>query len=102
MRRGTTPTLTFNLPFNVEEIRYCEIYFSQNDNLVIEKTMEDCVLEDNKLRVTLSQADTLLFDEDEKAEVQIRFVFTNGTVDATEVIKDKVKKILKDGEIDGD
>ena len=100
MRRGTTPTLTFNLPFNVEDIHYCEIYFSQNDELVFEKTMDDCVLEDNTLSVTLTQADTLNLDEEEKAEIQIRFVFIDGTVNATDIVKDKVNKILKDGEID--
>lgn len=99
MRRGTTPTLTFNLPFNVEEIRNCEVYFSQGDSLVIEKPMEDCVLEDTTLQVTLSQADTLALDEEEKCEVQIRFVFLDGSVAATEIIKDRVKKILKESEI---
>ena len=100
MRRGTTPTLTFNLPFNVEDIHNCEVYFSQNDELVFEKTMDDCVLEDDKLSVTLTQSDTLALDEEEKCEIQLRFVFLDGSVGATEIVKDKVKKILKDGEID--
>lgn len=100
--RGTTPTIVFNLPFSADTVSNCEVYFSQADNLIVTKTYEDCVLEGTTLSVTLSQADTLLFDEEEKLEMQIRFVFTTGAVDATNIIKSKVGKILKDGEIDVD
>lgn len=100
--RGTTPTVTFNLPFDVSTIRNCEVYFAQNDELLVTKAIEDCVLEDRTLSVTLSQEDTLAFDDDAKLEMQIRFVFTNGTVDATQIIKGKIGRILKDGEIDVD
>ena len=100
--RGTTPTITFNLPFNVSVIQNCEVYFSQNDNLMITKGIDDCVLSGNTLSVTLSQADTLMFDEDEKLQMQIRFVFTGGSVDATNIVKGKIGKILKDGEINVD
>jgi hypothetical protein len=100
--RGTTPTVTFNLPFDVSTIRNCEVYFAQNDELLVTKAIEDCVLEDRTLSVTLTQSDTLQFDDDAKLEMQIRFVFTNGAVDATQIIKGKIGRILKDGEIDVD
>lgn len=100
--RGTTPTITFNLPFYADTIANCEVYFSQADNLVLTKGYEDCVLSSKTLSVTLTQADTLKFDEEEKLEMQIRFVFLNGSVDATNIIKGKVGKILKDGEINVD
>lgn len=102
MRRGTTPTLTFNLPFDVSTVRNVEVYFAQNDAPIITKEMEDCVLSGRTLAVTLTQAETLSFDDDAKLEVQARFVFTDGSVDATNIIKQKVKEILKDGEIDVD
>lgn len=102
MRRGTTPTITFSLPFNVNTVRNVEVYFAQNDELVLEKSMDECVLSGTTLAVTLSQADTLLLDDEEKLQIQVRFVFTDGSVDATEIIKGKVKEILKDGEIDVD
>ena len=98
--RGTTPTVSFNLPFSVSTISNCEVYFAQNDELIIEKKMSDCTMSGTTLNVRLTQADTLLFDEDEKMQVQIRFAFNNGDVDATEIITGKIGKILKDGEID--
>lgn len=100
--RGTTPTVTFNLPFSVSTIKNCEVYFAQNDELKVTKSFEDCVLDNTTLSVTLTQSDTLAFDDDEKLEMQIRFVFTNGSVDATQIIKGKIGRILKDGEIDVD
>lgn len=102
MRRGTTPTITFNLPFSVSTIKNVEVYFGQNDELVLEKGMADCVLSGTTLAVTLSQAETLQLDDEEKLQVQARFVFTDNSVDATEIIKGKVKEILKDGEINVD
>lgn len=99
MRRGTTPTITFNLPFSVTTINNCEVYFAQNDELLLTKEESDCVLSGSTLSVTLTQNDTLLFDDEEKLQVQVRFVFTDGSVDATEVVKEKVNKILKDGVI---
>lgn len=98
--RGTTPTITFNLPFSTSLIHKCEIYFAQDDELLLTKKLEDCVLGNTSLSVTLSQADTLAFSEDAKIQMQIRFVFTSGAVDATNIIKSKIGKILKEGEID--
>lgn len=100
--RGTTPTITFNLPFDVSEIRKCEVYFAQNDTLLLTKETSDCTLDGRTLSVTLTQEDTLRFEDDAKIEMQIRFVFTSGSVDATQIVKGKIGRILKDGEIDVD
>ena len=104
MRRGTTPTIVFHLPFNVSTIHNVEVYFAQDDELIIEKKMSDCILSGTTLSVTLTQADTLAFSTDGngRVEMQLRFVFTDGSVDATTIIKEKAKKILKDGEINVD
>lgn len=104
MRRGTTPTIVFHLPFNVSTIHNVEVYFAQDDELIIEKKMSDCILSGTTLSVTLTQADTLAFSTDDngRIEMQLRFVFTDGSVDATTIIKEKAQKILKDGEINVD
>lgn len=94
MRRGTTPTLTFNLPFQSYEYDYVEIYFAQNDELLFEKKSSDCVIEGNTLQVRLTQEDTYKLNAEEKLEIQLRFGFPDGSVDATDIIKCKVKDIL--------
>lgn len=100
--RGTTPTITFNLPFNVSTIKNCEIYFSQEDELLFTKGYNDCVLDDTTLQVTLKQKDTLKFDDELKLQIQLRFMFNDGSVDATEVMKDKIGKLLTDDIISRD
>lgn len=94
--RGTTPTVIFNLPFNVSMIKNCEVYFAQNDEVLFMKGYNDCVFADTAMQVTLQQKDTLLLDDGEKLQIQIRFRFTDDSVDATEIIKDKVGKLLSD------
>lgn len=98
--RGTTPTFIFRLPFSVNTLANCEIYFAQDDNLIVTKELSDCIAEETTLTVTLTQEDTLKFDDDLKLQIQVRFLYTDGTVEATTVIKKKVGQILKEGEID--
>ena len=41
MRRGTTPTLTFILPFSTEGMDVLNIAFSQNNKIVFQKTLTE-------------------------------------------------------------
>ena len=104
MIRGTTPTLEFNLPFKASLIKSAQILISYVDNhkeVVIEKTLEDCVLGETSIGTELTQEETLAFPAPITAEVQLRVVTSGeGGKDvamATEVYKVKVKKLLKDG-----
>jgi hypothetical protein len=94
--QGTTPTITFNLPFDVSTIQNLEVYFAQNDELLVTKGYNDCVLSGTTLSVTLKQSETLQFDDEEKLQMQVRFRFTDGSVDATKIIKGKIEDLLAD------
>lgn len=96
--RGTTPTITFKLPFQTDLIRTVEIYFAQK-TFLFEKTYEDCSFEENRLMVTLSQEETLQLNEGLSLRLQLRFVFTNGGVGATKILNTSVAGLLKEGEI---
>ena len=103
MIRGTTPTLQFNLPFLASLIKAAQILISYIDDykeVVIEKTLEDCVLGETSISTELTQEETLAFPAPITAEVQLRVVINEGEKDiamATDVYKVKVKKLLKDG-----
>ena len=103
MIRGTTPTLAFNLPFQASLIKSAQILIAYVDNhkeVIIEKTLEDCTIEDTFISTDLTQEETLAFPAPVTAEVQLRVVITQGGKDvalATEAYKVKVKKLLKDG-----
>ena len=99
MIQGTTPMVTFNLPFNVSTIENCEVYFGQNDEVLVTKGYNDCVLEGTLLKVPLTQSDTLQFDDEEKLQIQARFRHYDGTVEATSITKVKVGDLLSDAKI---
>lgn len=98
MRRGTTPTLKFNLSIPVDQIASLNIAFAQNNEVIFEKTLEDCAVdEDNVLKVQLSQEETIKLRAKTNVDMQIRVLYTDGTADASDVISDFVEDILKDG-----
>lgn len=69
---GTTPTHTFNIPFDTAAINTVRVIYSQNDTAILVKKTEDCELKDNVVSVTLTQADTFLFDHKSPVEIQLR------------------------------
>ena len=73
MYRGTTPTITFTLPFDGSGITVLNLCFAQKGEVILEKTLQDCVMEGSTLQVRLSEAETLLFDHRKgMVEMQLR------------------------------
>lgn len=104
--RGTTPLHTFALPFPISDISEVFVTYTQNDKVVIEKNRNDIEIdvETNTLFVPLSQDDTLTFKVYEKyvnniVLIQMRVLMTDGSSCASEIIKERVSNVLKDGVI---
>ncbi len=97
--RGTTPTHIFTTDIDLSEATEIYITYSQKDNVIVEKTIDDMDISETKLVVGLSQKDTLLFDDRCKVEIQIRAIFADGTAIASNIMSIPIGKILKDGEI---
>jgi hypothetical protein len=83
MIRGTTPTHIFDIPFTKAEIKEVKINYAQNDELVLEKHIEDCTVNDKQISVTLTQEDTFKFDCKKPVEIQIRILTPGGEALAT-------------------
>ena len=97
MYRGTTPTLTFTLPIAGKSITALNLSFAQKGQLLLEKTLADCLVEDTALQVTLTEQDTLLFDDKQgMVEMQLR-VGCGETKMASNIMRMSVERILKDG-----
>ena len=94
MIKGTTPTHTFTLPFNTETISKLRIIYSQNDNVILVKQMNDCVMNDKQVSVTLTQEDTFLFEHVYPVEIQIRVLTLGGNALASVPEKVGVSKCL--------
>ena len=69
--RGSTPTHTFELQFHTRLLTELNIYYSQNDDVLITKTIEDCELVDNEIRVTLTREETLRLDDNYPLQIQL-------------------------------
>lgn len=102
MIRGTTPTLTFTLPFDVNEALKLWLTFSQKHEEVFTLEKEDLNIEENVITCRLTQQQTLSLKCNTPVEIQIRVAFTNESFDdalASEIITTSMQRILKDGEI---
>ena len=99
--RGTTPTLTFTLPFDAANIAKAYITIAQNGKIVIDKEVGDtgCTYSDKTINYHLTQEETLKLADCREVEMQIRLRTTNGEVLASQIIKTFAEKILKDGVI---
>ena len=86
MRIGTTPTHTFILPFDTKTIQKVQIVYSQNDQIVLEKCVEDCTLKENTVCVKLTQEETFLFKSKCSVKVQLRVMTTGGDVISSDVM----------------
>lgn len=101
MRRGSTPTNIFTVPFDLSQATVY-ISYEQNKRVVVEKTGEDLFFdhaEDYTITVSLTQEDTLAFVPGEVL-IQIRYVFPTGDADASNIIRTTAERIIKDGVID--
>lgn len=97
MRRGTTPTLVFTLPFDSGMITSLNIAFAQQGTVVLEKTLSDCAADGDCVTVQLSEEDTLLFDSVKKyVEIQLRVGIGESRL-ASNIVRTSADRILKDG-----
>lgn len=96
MIRGTTPTHTFQIPFNTNLVKEIRVSYAQKDVVVVEKTTEDCKLDGMNITVKLTQEETLRFSENVMAALQLRVLLNDGNVLATPVLRLDVGELLQD------
>jgi hypothetical protein len=77
-------------------------YEQEKRGVVVEKTGSDLTFAESggvfTISVTLTQEDTLRFVTGD-VYIQIRYVFANGSADASNIIRTTAERILKDGVI---
>lgn len=95
MRRGTTPTHTFTLPFDVSMISKLHIIYAQNEQVVLTKSESDATLDGNTVVVKLSQEETLLFDCKRNTEVQVRVLTLGGEAITSDIIRVATERCLE-------
>lgn len=101
MIRGTTPTLTFELPFSADQISEIWITIAQNKVPITTKSLQDISVDpenDKLISIELSQVETLKLCDRYKAQIQVRAKMSyDGNAIASEILEVPVASILKDG-----
>lgn len=102
--RGTTPTVTFYCDFDTTTIgaeTIIEITFAQGGVVLFTKDESDTTIdyEANALSVTLTEDDTLAFDENRDIQMQIRLKFDDAEVIASDIMITDAKRLLQNKKI---
>ena len=97
MIRGTTPTHTFNFPFDASLIDKIKISYAQDGNVVLTKEKDDCILLGNSVLVRLTQEETLSFNARYKVQIQVRVLTTQGDSLASKIYERSMEDILEEG-----
>ena len=98
MKRGSTPVHVFTVD---EDLTGATVFitYKQNKATVCEKSGTDITVSSTTLSCQLTQEETLAFQTGE-VEMQIRYVFPDGTADASDIMKTSAERILKEGVIE--
>ena len=97
MRRGTTPTHTFNLPEDFTTLEELKIVYAQSGKEILTKYKQDCAPRGTSVSVTLTQEETLKFSACSPCQIQLRALTATGQALASEIMEIKVLPILDNG-----
>lgn len=95
MKRATTPTHYFTLPFDASAVDRFLLTYTQNDRIVLEKTEEDMSADGNVWSVELTQEETKMFAEG-NVYAQIRVLTPTGDALASNPVSFYVSKVFND------
>lgn len=96
MKRGTTPTHIFTLPFDTETVKTARIIYSQSNEVIFVKTGDQLTLDGDTITVKLTQEDTLAFDCKKNVEIQVRVLTHSGDAMASDIEQVSPYRCLED------
>ena len=91
---GATPTHTFHLPIDTDDIVAMRITYEENGKTVLTKELKDCVLGEKKCVIRLSQDDTLKFGSNSNVRIQFKCRTKNDDVIISQIIKKPTAVVL--------
>lgn len=101
MIRGTTPTLTFNLPFETSFIKQAYVTIKgDDDEIKVDKPLCDCSVTEKSIAFKLTQEETLSLPPCTLIKIQLRVLTQGGDSLVSEVFKRYVSDVLKEGVIE--
>lgn len=104
MIRGTTPTLTLTLPdsFDMSSVEAYEIWLrAERSGFKLHFSDEQIAKTEGAVSITLTQEQTLKFDNNENIAVQLRYQDINGKIGATYKATISAAEFIGEGEFNG-
>lgn len=99
--RGTTPTLTFNLPFSVSRVTYGQIAFWQDDEVLFVRDTNGAALAGERIVLTLTEGETMKLDDNgPTVSMQMRIVSGEKILSSC-VMQDVVGRLLDESLLSG-
>ena len=99
VRPGTTPIISFYLPFDFSLVEELWFTLAQRGTELFTKNKEELKVEGSKIIVELTQEETLRLNQGQKVDIQVRIRTTGGDALASQIVQVEVDKILKGGVI---
>ncbi len=102
MRRGTTPTLVFHLPFDTSMVKEAYVtlkYYKGNGIETLEKDTDACIRNGSDIAVKLTQEETLNFPAGKNIDIQLRVLTYEDNALVSQIFSEPAERILKDGVI---
>lgn len=96
IRRGTTPTLRFSVPWDTSQVVKIYLTFVQEGSLALELDVADVMLGPGTIWCPLQQADTLALSPG-FCSMQVRALLSDGATVASDVMVYRVEDALKGG-----
>lgn len=97
---GSTPTITYNVPFDPTTLQKCRVVFTSKSGMVVlEKNIDELRLEATDTGGTISfdmtQEETLRFPNNTEAKTQIHIMDYSGSAAVSNVITFNTSILLK-------
>ena len=94
IQQGATPTHRFAIPFSADYVERAVVTYVQGGTKVVEKLLGADAITGDQLSVSLTQEETLAFDEKADVKIQLKVKLTNGKVLPSNVIYASVSEVL--------
>jgi hypothetical protein len=76
--QGTTPTHSFEVPFDTSTIKTARFVYSQDGEVICIKTGADVTISEKSVSTTLTQEDTYNFKEGPQVKLVLRILTQSG------------------------
>lgn len=101
MIKGTNPILVIDFSIEVSKITKLRITFAQGKDIVLEKSLADCTVEGNTIKLQLSEQETLSF-KPTILKVQAKLKLQDGSILYSKIKEIEVEEPLNEETLNGE